>query len=414
MQSGGSFVRAIVSIASLSAAITLTAGDWPQWRGPNRDGHSSDTGLLHEWPAAGPPLLWKTNGIGAGYSSVAVVNGKIFTLGDGPDSSFVHALDAGGNHVWQAKLGRIGGGNGYPGPRCTPTVDGDLVYALGQHGDLVCVAAATGKELWRKNLRKDFGGASGGWGYTESPLVDGDKMICTPGGKDGMMVALNKKTGELLWRTKDWKDETQYSSAIIAEIGGVLQYIQLTGGSVAGVAASDGKLLWRAQRRGNTATVPTPIFHDNHVYVTSGYGVGCNLFKVTPGAEFTAEQVYANNTMVNHHGGVILVGDYLYGFSDHNRVWICQEFKTGKMVWSNKGVGKGSITFADGDFYIRSEDGNGTVALIDASPDGYKEKGRFGQPNRSKERSWPHPVVANGKLYLRDQDILLCYDLQSK
>ena len=414
MRLGTPGTKSIITVA-LSAALNLTlnAGDWPQWRGPHRDGHSTDTGLLTEWPSGGPPLLWKTNGIGAGYSSVAVVNGKIFTLGDGPDTSFIHALDLSGNHLWTAKLGRIGDYGGYAGPRCTPTVDADLVYALGQHGDLVCVEAASGKEVWQKSLRKDFAGERGGWGYTESPLLDGDKVICTPGGKDGAMLALNKKTGELLWRTQDWKDKAEYSSPILAEIGGVRQYIQLTGGSIAGVSAADGKMLWRAPRRGQTATVPTPLYHDNQVYVTSGYGVGCNLFKITPGPEFSAEEVYANKTMANHHGGVVLVGDHLYGFSD-GKGWVCQEFKTGKMVWSNKGVGKGSITFADGHLYLRSQDGRGTVALIDASPDGYKERGRFDQPNRSDKNSWPHPVIAGGKLYLRDQDMLLCYDLQKK
>jgi outer membrane protein assembly factor BamB len=332
-------------------------------------------------------------------------------MGDGEDSSSVHALDLTGKHVWMAKLGKIGGGGGYPGPRCTPTVDGAMVYAMGQYGDLICIEAETGKEIWRKNMRKDFTGQGGGWGYTESPLVDGDQLLCTPGGREGMMVALNKKTGEVVWRCKDWKDNAEYSSMIVEEIGGVRQYIQLTGNSVAGVAAKDGKLLWRADRRGRTATIPTPVYHDNHVYVASGYGVGCNLFKITPGSEFTAEQVYANNVMVNHHGGVILHGDYLYGYSD-GKGWVCQEFKTGKMVWSEKKLGKGSITYADGHFYLRDEGSRGTVVLIEASPEAYKEKGRFAQPDRSEKNSWPHPVVAGGKLYLRDQDVLLCYDLK--
>ena len=387
------------------------AGDWPQWRGPNRDGKSSDTGLLKEWPAGGPPLVWKTNGIGDGYSSVAVVAGKIFTMGDGSDSSFLHALDLNGKHLWMTKVGRIGGD--YPGPRCTPTVSDGLVYGLGQHGDLVCADAATGNETWRKNLRKDFNGRQGHWGYSESPLIDGDKLLCTPGGMDGAMVALNKKTGAVLWRVADFKDSAEYSSIIVEEIGGVRQYIQFTGASVVGVDAKNGKMLWQAPRRGQTATVPTPIYHDNHVYVTSGYGVGCNLFKVSSGSDFKAQQVYKNNVMVNHHGGVILVGEHLYGYSD-GKGWVCQNFKTGDMVWSNQKLGKGSVTYADGHLYLRGEGGNGTVVLIDASPEGYKEHGRFGQPGRSDKNSWPHPVIAGGKLYLRDQDLLLCYDLKAR
>jgi outer membrane protein assembly factor BamB len=399
-------------LAGLFAVCSAQSADWPQWRGPNRDGHSAETGLLQEWPKDGPTLLWKTNGLGGGYSSVAVVKDRIYTLGDGEESSSLHALDSSGKHLWMAKLGRIGGGGGYPGPRCTPTVDEGRIYAMGQFGDLICVEADSGKELWRKNMKKDFTGQGGGWGYTESPLIDGEQLICTPGGREGTLVALNKKNGELIWRTKDWKDDAQYSSPIIAEIGGVRQYIQLTGVSVAGIDAKEGSVLWRAARRGSTAIIPTPIYHDNHVYVTSGYRIGCNLFKVTPGKPFTVEQVYANHNMEDHHGGVILQGDHIYGHSD-SKGWICQDFKTGEVVWSTNKVGKGSITFADGHFYLRDES-RGTVALIDATPDGYRERGRFVQPNRSDKNSWPHPVVANGRLYLRDQDLLLCYDLKKQ
>src|SRR4051812_2987839 len=283
-------LKGMVLLCLIGASASFGAagvGDWPQFRGPNRDGHSGDKGLLDQWPSGGPRLVWKTNGLGGGYSSVSVANGRIYTMGDGADSSSVHALDLSGKHVWMAKLGKIGGGGGYPGPRCTPTVDGGMVYAMGQFGDLICVEAESGKEVWRKNMRKDFAGQGGGWGYTESPLIDGDRLLCTPGGRDGTMAALNKKTGEVIWRSTDWKDEAQYSSIIVEEIGGARQYIQLTGNSAAGVAAKDGKLLWRADRKGRTATIPTPIYHDNHVYVTSGYGVGCNLFKVTPGPEFS-------------------------------------------------------------------------------------------------------------------------------
>jgi outer membrane protein assembly factor BamB len=390
-------------------------GDWPQWRGPKRDGVSTETGLLKEWPAKGPPLAWKASGLGRGYSSVSVVGNQIFTMGDGADSSFVHAFNlADGKIQWSEKVGKTGGGDGYPGPRCTPTVDGDLVFALGQFGDLICVEAGTGTGRWRKNLVKDFSGRMmSGWGYSESPLVDGDKLVCTPGGARGTVVALNKSTGEEIWQCKELRDSAAYSSLVAVEIAGVRQFLQLTDASVAGIAAADGRLLWRAPRRGSTAVVPTPIFYDNQVYVTSGYGVGCNLFKITStGGKFQAEQVYHNNDMVNHHGGVVRVGDHLYGYSD-GKGWICQEFKTGKTVWEEKSkLGKGSLVYADGHLYLRSEGGKGTVVLIDATPRGYQEKGRFHQPDRSQEHSWPHPVIAGGKLYLRDQDVLLCYDVK--
>lgn len=391
-----------------------SAADWPQWRGLKRDGHSPESGLLQEWPAGGPPRIWKTNGLGAGYSSVAVAGGRIFTMGDRADSSFVHAYDLRGKPLWSAKVGKPGGGGGYPGPRGTPAIDGNFVYTLGQHGDLVCVQVANGQEVWRKNLRKDFGGKVGSWGYSESPLIDGEQLICAPGGPQGTLLALNKKTGAKTWQSFQWKDSAEYVSPIVAEIAGTRQYIHLTGDRVGGVAADSGKVLWRVSRKGSTAIIPTPIFHQDHVYVTSGYGVGCNLFRITSsGASFKADEVYGNKAMVNHHGGVVLLGGHLYGYSD-GKGWVCQDFKTGAMVWSDKKLGKGSIACADGRLYLRSEGSKGTVALVEATPTAYRERGRFDQPDRSGKQSWPHPVIAGGCLYLRDQDVLLCYDIEAK
>jgi outer membrane protein assembly factor BamB len=293
-------------------------------------------------------------------------------------------------------------------------VDGELLYSLDQWGELVCFATATGVEKWRKDLVKDLSGSRPGWGFAEAPLVDGDKVIVTPGGSQGAIAALDKKSGVVLWRSKEFTDAPHYSSIIIAEIGGVRQYIQLTAASVAGVAAADGKLLWRAARRGDTAVIPTPLQQDGFVYVTSGYGAGCNLFQVNAnGGNFAVQQVYANKIMVNHHGGVIKVGDLVYGYSD-SKGWTCQDFKTGAAKWQNKErLGKGSISFADGHFYLRAES-KGIVALIEASPAGYKEHGRFTPPDLSGKETWPHPVIANGRLYLRDQDLLLCYNVQAK
>ena len=403
----------VIGLFVVGQALTW-AGDWRQWRGDKRDGHSSDKGLLKQWPQGGPKLLWKTNGIGGGFSSVAVTQDRIFTMGDGPDSSLVYALEEkDGKQVWAAKVGRTEGGGGYPGPRCTPTVDGDIVVAVGQHGDLVCLETKTGRENWRKNLQKDFAGKMmSGWGYSESPLVDGERVVITPGGREGAMVAVDRKSGKELWRCKDFTDSAGYSSVVIADIAGVRQYVQLTGSSVVGVLPNDGSLLWRAQRRGETAVVPTPIVHQDHVYVTSGYGVGCNLFRITKsGNKFSAAEVYANKVMANHHGGVIRVGDHLYGYSD-GKGWTCQDFKTGNSVWAEKKLDKGAIAYADGHLYLRSERGKGTIMLIEATPKAFVEKGRFDQPDRTEQQSWPHPVIANGRLYIRDQDTLLCFDIK--
>ncbi len=410
------FRRALTLAAILFVTASATAADWPQFRGPNRDNLCTETNLLKELPAKGPPLLWTATGLGTGYATVSVVGDRIYTLGETSDSSFVYALNAAdGKQVWSAKVGKPGapGMPAFAGPRSTPTASGDLIVAVGQWGDLVCLDR-NGKELWRKDYTKDFGGKRPEWGFSESPLIDGDNVVITPGGAEGSIVALNKKTGVLVWRSKDFTDSPHYSSLIIAEIGGVRQYIQLTSQSVAGVAAADGKLLWRAPRKGATAVIPTPIYSDGFVYVTSGYSAGCNLFKITSSdGKFTAEQVYANKIMKNHHGGIVKVGDYIYGYSE-GPGWVCQDFKTGESKWEEKEkFGKGSLLYADGHLFLRAEN-KGTVALIDASPAGYQEHGRFEQPEHSDKNTWPHPVIANGRLYLRDQNKLYCYDVKAK
>jgi outer membrane protein assembly factor BamB len=419
-----------IALLGVVGALTLAIGasgasedrpssnDWPQWRGPNRDGHSPDVGLLKTWPAGGPRLVWKATDMGLGYATVSVVGERLFTMGDKGDANYLIALNrADGKPLWTTKVGRAGapGWGGFAGPRASPTVDHDLVFVVGQYGEVLCAEAATGRELWRKDYVKDFGGKLPEWGYSAMPLVDGQQVVFAPGGNRGDLVALDKKTGELLWQSKELTDSIHYSSTIVAQIGGVRQYVQLTDASVAGLAATDGRLLWRAPRKGVTAVVPTPICHDGYVYVASGYGVGCNLFKITAsGGKFSAEEVYANKVMTNHHGGVVLVGSHLYGFAD-GKGWTCQDFLTGKAVWQEKSkLGKGSLVYADGMLYLRAEAKRGTVALIEATPDGYREKGRFDQPDRSEMNSWPHPVVIAGRLYLRDQDLLLCYDVGAK
>jgi outer membrane protein assembly factor BamB len=395
---------------------TALADDWPQWRGRNRDAVCTETGLLKQWPANGPRLVWKANGLGEGYSGVSVVAGRIFTMGDLGGSSCVLALNAAdGKVIWTTKVGQAGGGGGYPGPRCTPTFDSGLVYAMNQYGDIVCVKADTGAEVWRARMGSFGGRMMSEWGYSESPLVDGDRLVCTPGGPNGAVLALDKKTGQPVWQSKELTDSASYASLVPATIGGVKQYIVFTDKNVAGIAAANGKVLWRAPREGRVAVIPTPIYKNGIVYVTSGYGVGCNAFRITgSGTSFRAEPIYANTAMVDHHGGVVLVGDYVYGHSD-SRGWVCMKLATGEVAWAERREAphKGSILYADGRLYLRAEDGAGTIALVEATPSGYKEISRFDQPDRSSKNSWPHPVIANGKLYLRDQDVLLCYDVKA-
>lgn len=386
------------------------AEDWAQWRGPGRDARSNEKGLLESWPESGPPLAWRVDGVGGGFASLAISDGTIYTLGDFGDGSYVVAIsEQNGSPRWKTRIGESGGHRKYPGPRSTPTVDGDQVFALNQHADLVCLDAQTGKEIWSRNLVADFGGKMmSGWKYSESPLVDGERVVCTPGGKDGAVIAVDRKTGKRIWQTEEWTDPAGYSSVVIATIHGVRQYVQLTGRSVAGIDPKTGDVIWRADREGKTAVVTTPIIQDDLVFVTSAYGVGCNAFKISQsGDAWAAEEIYANTGIANHHGGVVLLDGHVYGSS--GGTFRCLNLESGELAFNERSAGKGATVFADGHFYLRSE--NGPVALIEATPEGLVERGRFDQPERSRAKAWAHPVVANGKLYLRDQDVLLCYDV---
>ncbi len=409
------------------AAVALAA-DWPQWRGPDRDNVSKETGLLKAWPEGGPPLVWTSEEAAIGYSGPAVVGNRVYTLGSDGKQDFAIALDAAsGKKVWSAPIGPfvVHANNRYgSGPRSTPTVDGEFLYALGAAGQLHCLKTVDGSEVWSVDLEKDLGGKRPTWYYSESPLVDGGQVVCTPGGSKGTLAALNKKTGKVLWRSKELTDPAGYSSVVPDEIGGSRQYVQLTMKGVAGVSAKDGKLLWYYPNpRYRTAVIPTAIVHDNYVYAVAGYGAGPVLLELTPdGARDRVKQLYddaARRVMDNKHEGVVRVGDYIYGWSDAERgKWVCQELKTGKEVWSSKKLGRGSITCADGCLYCYSEN-NGTCVLVPASPDGWTEKGRFTIPRHTARREfnnsvWTHPVVANGRLYLRDQELLFCFDVRDR
>jgi len=396
---------------------------WHQWRGPDRDGISPETGLLKSWPQEGPRLVWSGKGLGKGYSSVAISGGRIYTMGGGGGSDYLIAVDANnGDVLWRTRVGR--GGD----PNCTPTVDGKLVFALSRNGDLLCADAETGREVWRKSFPNDFGGKMmSGWGYSESPLVDDDRLICTPGSQRAMMAALDKKTGRTIWQMampagvgNRGKDGAGYSSIVISNAAGVKQYVQLIGRGVIGVAAEDGRPLWGYNKIANTtANIPTPIVTGDYVFCSTGYGDGGSaLVKIErSGARLAAKEIYYRRAgeMQNHHGGMVLVGEYIYMGHGHNKgLPMCVHAPTGRVMWGpERGAGSGSaaIAYADGNLYFRYE--NGVMALIEATPGRYNLKGSFQIATRNG-KSWPHPAIQDGKLYLRDQDALHCYDISAK
>ena len=399
-------------LASTLVSTDLCAESWPQWRGPNRDGKSTETGLLKQWPAGGPPLAYRVGELGEGYSSPSIDQGMIFGVSYQGEEEFAWAREKqDGALIWQTKTSDAERDVGYShGPRSTPTVAGEQVFTLGAGGHLTCLDTKTGTINWQKNLKNDFGGRMmSGWGYSESILVDGDRVVCSPGGRQGTVICLNRNNGGLVWRTTELKDEAAYTSVIKDDVAGLSQYITLTGDTLAGIDPSTGHILWRTDRPGKTAVVPTPIHHEGKVFVTSGYNVGCNLFTISrKNTEFTAKEAYKNRNIKNHHGGAILVGNHVYASS--GPIIVCLELATGEVAWEERSVGKGSLTYADGHLYLRSE--QGPIALIEANPNEYVEKGRFDQPDRSSRSSWAHPVIANGRLYLRDQDNLFVYDLK--
>jgi outer membrane protein assembly factor BamB len=399
---------AIVLLVILARqAVAQTAAIWPQWRGPNRDGISKETGLLKQWPTEGPPLVWKAQGAGRGYSSFSISNGKLYTLGLRGDREFVIAFDvATGKEAWATAHGSAFRNDRGDGPRGTPTVDGDRVYALGGDGDLSALDARTGKLLWTKNILKEFGGSNITWGISESPLVLGNKLLVNPGGPNASIVALNKADGSVIWKSQS--DRAGYSSGIPVEVNGATQVVFFTSERALGLDAKDGRLLWEYSRpANNVANVATPIVRANRVFISSDYGTGGGVVEIKP--DNKAQEIWFSKDMRNHHSSSVLIGDYLYGFS--SAILTAVKFDTGEIAWRDRSVGKGSLVFADGNLYCFSE--NGVVGLVEATPTGYKEKGRFRIPQDSLP-TWTHPVVAGGRLYLRDQDTIYAFDVKEK
>ena len=463
-------VHVSLMLGELSTAETPDgSSDWPQWRGPKRDGVSQESGLARDWPESGPAVVWEVDHLGLGYSSMAVQDGRIFTLGNLDGVEHVLCLDAtNGSIAWaiqpepvnrrlerqvSAELVRLdadqsggvdateaqsdpalsafdtldkssdgllsaselrGAFGGFrddmgEGPRSTPAVDGNLVYTLGCKGDLACLEAATGNTLWTLNLVDDLGGQHTGRGYTESPLVDGNLLIVSPGGTGGAVVALDKRTGKLVWRSQEVDEPIQYASAVAADISGERMIVQFGSRGLFGLSARDGELLWRYERvSSGVANVCTPIVWQDRVFAASGYGTGAGLVRIARDGEgWRAEEVYFNPRLANHHGGVVRVGDFVYGTGSTSLV--AMNFLTGEVAWINRSTGKGSLVSADGMLYLVGEEHR--VALAEATPDAYREHGRFELPDLGRP-TWTHPVIAGGRLYIRNQQRLTAFDVR--
>ena len=449
----------LVLSSATAFAGSAESYDWPQWQGTDRNAVSKQRGLLKEWTKDGPPLAWKIKGLGGGYSGPSIAAGRIFGMSKRGDDEVVWALsETDGKTLWVTRLGpafpqRMP--QGAEGPGCTPTVDGELLYVEGLGGDLACLQVRDGKVLWQHSLTRDFGGRAPMWSYRESPLVDGDKVICTPGGQDATLVALDKLTGKTIWKSKvpgsadgspgagpggpagpgrgpgrgtggrggSGGSGAAYASAIAIDFEGQREYVQFTAKALVGVAASDGKFLWKYDRPANRMGIncSTPIYHDGIVFAASAYNAGGGAVKLSKDASggIKAEEVYFSGKMQNHHGGMILTDGYLYGANGGNGggFLACLDFQTGKVLWDGRDSGehrppKGSVALADGRLYYRTE--KGAMLLIEPNPKQYVERGRFEQPDRSESPAWTHPVIANGKLYVRDQDVLLCYDVKNR
>ena len=413
------------AILLLCTSMAFGLDDWPFWRGPNRNDQSSETGLLKSWPEGGPKKAWINKDAGLGYAGFAVVGEHLFTLGLEGEKEFAICLNVkDGSEVWRQDIGPIFVNGWGDGPRSTPTVDADSIYALGANGDLVCLSKSDGAKKWSVQLQ-DFGSQTPKWGYAESPLVDEGKVICTTGGKIGTILALDKKTGKKIWQskpiTKKLEDGTDsnpayahYSSIVPVNLNNRRQYVQLTPIAVVAVDADNGELIWQSEWRGRTAVIPSPIVVKDKVYVTSGYNAGAKLIQI--GEDDVVTDLWHTKDMQNHHGGVIKIGDYFYGSSA--KAWVCQKESDGQMAWADRRIGKGCLTYADGLFY-HVEERTGRVLLIKADPESHTIISQFKMEPQTERRKfrgkiWVHPVIANGKLYVRDQEIIICYDIKAE
>ncbi len=405
-------------------ASAQTLHTWPTFRGTDRTAVAPESGLADAWSQDGPPLVWRTLGIGRGYSSLAIDEHRIYTMGDTlPESDsedeFLICLDReSGDIVWKSRTGPAWnkGQKSWQSSRSTPTIDGDRIYALTAFGELICFDRA-GREIWRRHLKDDLSGdKADGWGYSESPTIDGNRLICTPGGPQATMVALDKMSGDLIWSARRPEDRgAGHASIVVSEIAGTRIYVQTTGSGAMGVRASDGALMWTYDIPRTTAVIPTPIVSGDLVFFTAGYGLGGALLRQIPHGDGTVgvEEIYPNKPeLQNKHGGVVRIGEYIYGDVDARGTPFCAEMMTGKVLWRGRGSGRqsASVVAADGKLYLFYSDG--TMTMAKANPEAFEELAAFKIPDVGDRPCWAHPVVLDGHLYLRQDNQVLRYDIR--
>ena len=412
----------VLALVLALAAASTAAADWPQFHGPNRDNLSSDTGLLKSWPRGGPPRIWEAKGIGQGYSTVAIVGKQIYTTGQIDEDCVITALDMDGKPVWTRANGKAWD-KSYPGTRSTPTIADGLLYHLSGIGSLVCLEADDGEVVWSTDILGRFGGRNIMWGLAESPLVFDDKVVCTPGGKEVSMVALDRKTGKVVWQCRGAGDRPGYASPILVEYKGLGQIVTAMSESIVGVRASDGKLLWRYPHKVYAdENITTPIFHEGFLIVSGCVRKGTTSLELdVSGDNCSVSRHWHNRTLDNKQGGILLVDGRIYGYAEQlgrSTPWVCVDFKSGETVFKSAPVQSsyksrmGSLTYADGMFYLYAD--NGHMVLAKATDEGFDVTGRLKLEDPGKRPTWAHPVVCGGRLYVRYGDKLGVYSVSAR
>jgi len=402
-------ILATLLLAATGVFAENPGHSWPQFHGPDRDNISRETGLLNVWPDEGPSLVWTAKGLGHGFSSVAIAGGMIVTAGNMEEDTVVTALNMDGEVLWRAKNGEAWTKD-YPGTRSTPTIDGTRIYHQSPLGNIVCLEAETGEVIWNVDILTKVGSKNSTWGLAESLLIDGDRLISCPGGPETCMVALDKHTGSVIWKAPSTDELAGYSSPSLVEYKGLRIIVTLTAKAIIGVNADNGELLWHVKHESYAdENVMIPIFYDGYIFIST-LATGSVKWRITVEDEKVGlEEIWRTKELDNHHGGVILLDGYLYGASTvkNSNEWICLDWQTGSMMYADPGVGKGSLTYADGMLYTLSIDR--VMGLVRPTSTLFELVSSFEIPKGGEGKSWAHPVVSNGRLYIRHGEFLYVY-----